>query len=182
APAPTSLAGRRRPARKWLMRPAVAVAAAAAIIIGGLSYELSSLQGQLSSVRTAVQASASAEHPQAILSRLISDALLAPGHQLVKLSSSGGGLQAKAVLLPSGRGYLVRSSLPRLTASQTYQLWAQVRGRLVSVAVLGPDPGQQAFSVGPGVPVAKLMVTVEPKGGVTRPSQAPVVAGAPASA
>ena len=79
---------------------------------------------------------------------------------------------AQFVLLPSGRGYLVSSALPKLTADRTYQLWGIIGGQAISLGLLGPAPSQAAFTVaGSGVP-SQLGVTVEPAGGSVLPTTA----------
>ena len=42
------------------------------------------------------------------------------------------------MVLPDGRGYLVQSDLPSLSAKETYQLWGVVGGQPISIGILGP--------------------------------------------
>jgi anti-sigma factor RsiW len=97
-------------------------------------------------------------------------ALETPGHTLVSLQGTNHANLAQFVLLPSGRGYLVSSSLPKLAADHTYQLWGIVGGQAISLGLLGPAPTQAAFTVaGSSVP-SQLGVTVEPTGGSVVPT------------
>jgi anti-sigma-K factor RskA len=86
-----------------------------------------------------------------------------------------GEVSAEAVLAADGTGYLVGDALPALEASQTYQLWAVVEGRVISAGVLGPDPAIAPFHV--DGEVSALALTVEVAGGVVV-SEQPVVAAA----
>ena len=63
----------------------------------------------------------------------------------VTLSSTDGALEARAVCLPDGDGFLVENNLRPLPPDRTYQLWALLGDpgaeRAISAGVLGPDPG-----------------------------------------
>jgi anti-sigma-K factor RskA len=83
---------------------------------------------------------------------------------------------ADAVVLPDGSAYLVVHQLPSLAADQTYQLWAIVGDRKVSVGVLGREPSVAAFHVDANP--ALLAVTAEQAGGVTSTDKTPVIVGA----
>lgn len=159
-------------------RVLAALAAAAVVVVGILSYEVDSLQGQVGRNQVA--------EARPSLGQVIAAALTAPGRQLVALrptaaqASSGSGATAEAVLLPNGHGYVVKADLPALPVTQTYQLWGLIGQQAISLGLLGPRPGPSSFQVSPGVSVKKLMVTVEPAGGVIQATSAPVVAGQPA--
>jgi hypothetical protein len=96
-------------------------------------------------------------------------ALETPGHTLVSLRAPNHARLARLVLLPSGRGYLVSSSLPKLTDGNTYQLWGIIGGEAISLGLLGPAPSGAAFTVGSGAP-SQLGVTVEPANGSVLPT------------
>lgn len=168
--------------RRVSLRTVAAAASAAAAAIGGLGYELTNLQGQVGQLQAAVQKERSGLLPSVARSRLISYALTTPGHEVVTMSAGTDARTAEAVLLPSGQGYLVRSSLPRLPATQTYQLWALIGTRHVSLGLLGASPDQSSFTVSPVDDVRMLLVTVEPRGGVVQTTHPAVVWGAPPSA
>jgi anti-sigma-K factor RskA len=157
---------RSRTGRRYLMVvTAVAAAAVAATAVLGLSLARTSdqndqLQAQLGTNNSSVVA-----------------ALETPGHTLVSLRNANHAKLAQFVLLPSGRGYLVSSSLPKLAADRTYQLWGVVGGQPISLGLLGPSPSQAAFTVaGSGVP-SQLGVTVEPASGSVVPSTAMLASG-----
>lgn len=68
---------------------------------------------------------------------------------VIALDAMHGRGGAEVVMLPDGTGYLMENDLPALGADATYQLWAKVGdegdGRIVSLGVLGRDPGISAF-------------------------------------
>jgi len=76
-------------------------------------------------------------------------------------------------VVAGGHGYLVGARMAVLPASKTYQLWAVVDGRPVSVGVLGNRVTTAAFTMGTLSPEA-LAVTVEPARGSVTPTAAPV--------
>src|SRR3954451_1300808 len=88
-------------------------------------------------------------------------------------------LKVRAVVDPSGQGYLLANSLPPLDPSRTYQLWGQIEGNpdLVSLGVLGTRPETAAFTVDGKLTL--LPITDEVAGGVVSSSNPVVVAGAP---
>ena len=97
----------------------------------------------------------------------------------VTLSSADGALEARAVYLPDGDGFLVESNLRPLPPDRTYQLWALLGDpgaeRAISAGVLGPDPGVTAFKV--QGPVAGLAITDEQSPGSVSPSNPVLVQG-----
>jgi anti-sigma-K factor RskA len=97
-------------------------------------------------------------------------ALETPGHTLVSLQDANHAKLAQFVLLPSGRGYLVSSALPKLATDHTYQLWGIVGGQAISLGLLGPAPTQAAFTAAGSELPSQLGVTVEPTGGSVVPT------------
>ena len=150
---------RSRTGRRYLMVvTSVAAAAAAATAVLGVSLARTSdqndrLQAQLGTNNSSVVA-----------------ALETPGHTLVSLRSANHAKLAQFVLLPSGRGYLVSSSLPKLTADHTYQLWGTIGGQPISLGLLGPSPSGTTFTVAGSEVPSQLGVTVEPAGGSIVPT------------
>ncbi len=83
-----------------------------------------------------------------------------------------------AVIQEDGRGYITNFSLAPLPPELTYQLWAILDdGRVVSVAVLGNNPGLSGFTVDVDS-LAALAVTAEGEGGVAVSGNDPVAFGA----
>src|SRR6202035_4691310 len=72
--------------------------------------------------------------------------------------------------LPDGRGYLVKSDLPSLSAKETYQLWGVVGGQPISIGILGRNPGQVTFTFAGSPSPSQLGINVEPAGGSVGPS------------
>jgi hypothetical protein len=159
-------APRSRTGRRYLMVvTSVAAAAVAATAVLGLNLARTSdqndrLQAQLGTNNSSIVA-----------------ALETPGHTLVNLRAANRAKVAQIVLLPSGRGYLVSSSLPKLKADQTYQLWGVFGGQATSLGLLGSAPNQAAFTVAGGAVPSQLGVTVEPPSGSVVPSTAMVASG-----
>ncbi|MGH9082686.1 MAG: anti-sigma factor domain-containing protein [Acidimicrobiales bacterium] len=163
---PGPAAGPRRGSvagRAWAAA-AVALAAAAAVV--ALAISLVGANDRVSQLRSALTAPTAA----------VRAALASPGHRLVNLRSRDGAPAAQLVVDRNGTGYVVTSTMPALPASQTYQLWASINGRTISLGLLAGKvvPGQ-AFSLGSSTSGAReLMVTVEPAGGVVAPDRVPV--------
>lgn len=107
----------------------------------------------------------------------LGDLLAVPGTQVVDLHSEDGTTEARAVVGEDGDSVLLATGLPALDGEHTYQLWGLPEGRqsMVSLGVLGPDPGESAFHVDGGI--TTLAISEEPAGGSTQPSTAAVVSG-----
>ena len=84
---------------------------------------------------------------------------------------------ARFVIVPSGRGYLVSSSLPALRNGQTYQLWGITGITAISLGLLGGSPHGSAFTVAGAPLTAELALTAEPSGGTVAPTGAIVASG-----
>jgi anti-sigma factor RsiW len=166
------IGGRRRTTTRtgphrvaWIGGVAAGAAAAAiAVLAVGLVHS----DGQVRQLRSALAGRGPTSAVRA--------ALEARGHRVVDLRSSHGGRLAEVVVQRSGVGYVVSSTMTALPANETYQLWASIDGRPISLGLLGrkPAPGE-AFSLGASVASAReLLVTVEPAGGVPSPDRTPV--------
>ncbi len=145
------------------MRALAGVAAAALVVAVGLGVALGLVNGQqrelqASGVRQA--AVAALRDPTALTASL----------------TSAGGLPEARVAIVGGRGYLVAKSMAALPTSETYQLWALIDGRPISLGLLGRHPSYEAFSLGTARP-SEMMVTVEPAGGVVTPDRFPIAQG-----
>jgi anti-sigma factor RsiW len=144
----------------------VSLAAAAAIIALGLT--LSSANTRVANLEQALAGNAH---------NGVASALATPGHKIVTLSGSGHQVLASLVLLPDGRGYLVKSHMPALPSSETYQLWGVVNGSPVSIGVMGSSPHAVAFTVATSPAPTKLGVTIEPAGGSLSPTNGMIASG-----
>lgn len=78
------------------------------------------------------------------------------------------------VVVTEGKAWLQAAGLPELEEGRTYQLWGAVGDELVSIAVLGRDPGVVSFDV---EGYALLAITEEDAPGVVKSANPPVVAG-----
>lgn len=171
-PMPTVLANRRlhdralwRRSSRWL---AAAAAAAAAVVIGAQTVRVDHLDHRVNQLSAAARQSGGFQG--------VAAALVNPSarHLILTSTRPSGNPVGELVILPSGSAYLVASKIPALPATSTYQLWAVIEGRAISVGVLGSHPGAAAFSIDPGVATSAYLVTVEPAGGVVAPTSTPI--------
>jgi hypothetical protein len=144
----------------------VAFAAAASIVV--LALSLSSAQSHVTNLQGAIKlASRSA----------VQRAMATPGHQVINLTSATDQRLAEFVMLPDGTGYLVKSTMPALASSETYQLWGIVKGSPVSIGVMGSSPGQVTFTLNSSPGPSELAVTVQKAGGSLAPAKNFVASG-----
>jgi Anti-sigma-K factor rskA/Putative zinc-finger len=143
------------------LRPAAVAFAVAAASIIGLGVEVVRLDRRTS--------------PSVALPAVVKSAMGDPSARVVNLRSASGNQTVDAVLLPNGQGYITQANLAKLPAGRTYQLWGLLDGRLISVGVLGPNPGLAAFRA--DGTVTELAITDEMVPGVIATQQTPVVAG-----
>lgn len=145
-----------------------AMGAAAALVIGALGVKVVRQEDQLDRVEQALG-------DDAIL-RAANVALVDPDAARSTLASPDGAVHATAVVLPDGTGYLMTEELPGLDASRTYQLWGQTGSGMISIGLLGADPGGVVpFRV--SGEVSALAITDEVAPGVNQPSSAPILLG-----
>ncbi len=99
---------------------------------------------------------------------------------VIALDAMRGGRGGEVVMLPDGTGYLMGKELPALHADGTYQLWAKVgdgsAARMVSLGLLGRDPGISAFHL--ATSPSMFEVTAEPASGSDVPGTNVVLRGA----
>ena len=149
--------GRSRGRRRF-----VAIAAAAAVVVGVVGFSL----GRVTDGST---------HDPATLQAAASQALVEPGAKRADLFDDANVQQAIAVVRANGEGYLIGDGLPALR-NRIYQLWgATTDGTVVSLGVLD-EPGVIAFNVGDPSAVSALMLTEEIRP-VDHSSNPPVVKG-----
>ncbi|MGH9301780.1 MAG: anti-sigma factor domain-containing protein [Acidimicrobiales bacterium] len=147
-----------------------AVIAVAAVVIGLMGFEVVRVNNRVNSITPVV-----ADHG---LQQAATAALLNPHARRIVLASATDPRSAQAVLLPDGSGFLINSHLPPLSSDQTYQLWALIGSRRVSLGLLGNHPTDVAFRVGLRSGATLLMVTAEMAGGVVSTVHPAVVWGA----
>jgi anti-sigma-K factor RskA len=149
---------------RWFRRPATyltAVAAAAAIVLGGTAY---------SAITSNVQQSA--------VSSDFTTISAAPDAQRASETVDGGG---KATLVWSnslGRSAVVLDGMPALAAGKTYELW-YISGSIATPAgTFDPSGSSKEVQILKGKMSAgdTVGITVEPAGGSKKPTTKPVVA------
>jgi anti-sigma factor RsiW len=167
-----SMPGMRRSVLRATRSPRLAnpfilggVAAGAAAAIVALALSVTSLEGRVNDLERQPV-------PQA-LNHALSATLAAPHHQVIYLSEPSGRREARVVVGSDDRAYFQPTSMPRLAAGRTYQLWTLSQGKVVSLGVLGRSPELTAIRVEPHM--SALMITAEPSGGVPQPDS-PVLA------
>ena len=96
-----------------------------------------------------------------------------PGSLRVELVDPAVGTEvADVIVTTDGEGFIDGSSLPTLPENRTYQLWAIVGERVISVGIMGNRPETSAFRV--EGQLAGLAVSEEILGGVVVSEQDPV--------
>lgn len=163
----TSIDSRRTLASRKARGALVSMSLVAAAVIIVLAFSLSGANKKVANLQGALSNSANS----AALA-----ALQVPGHQLVNLDNTASHQRvAEFVVLPDGRGYLVKSNLPTLPSKDSYQLWGIIGGQPISIGLMGRTPNQVTFTVAGLSSPSVLAVTVEPAGGSPAPTS-PVVA------
>lgn len=163
-PAEGEVAPAVTPIRRYRATVAGLLAVAAAIaFLGGVL-----VRGNNDSPAPTGQADASA----------VVSALLVRGHKVVDMDGAHHTELAKFVVDPDGRGFLISSTLPKLTESKTYQLWGVVHGQPISLGLLGQKPDMSTFTLAGTASASQLGITVEPAGGAVVPSSPMVAEGA----
>jgi len=159
-------------------RRAVALVAAAAIVLAVvLGVQVVRQQDRIDDL--AAEMHRDPMEQQALAARGSPDAHVIPLHAMEgdAIDRAAG---AEVVMLPDGTGYLMGHTLPALDADGTYQLWAKVgdgdTARMVSLGVLGRDPGITSFSL--ATTPTMFEVTAEPTAGSDAPGTNVVLRGA----
>ncbi|WP_348788564.1 anti-sigma factor [Leifsonia sp. NPDC080035] len=170
APAgPTEPAGpaERAAQRRWFQRPAAILAAAAAAVvlfIGG-AFLGASLAGNDSYQRQQATALAAIN--------------AAPDVQRSSAEVAGGGTATLVWSPELGRSALIATDLPDLPSGKTYELWYIRDGTPIAAGTMNATGGSAAtWRVLTGQMAAgdTVGVTVEPRGGSTKPTTDPIVA------
>jgi hypothetical protein len=153
----------RRRRRRAPVIPLMATAmAAAAVVVALLGFTVARQNRRLDRLSLTQAATAALVNPSAHKARLV---------------SADGSMTVDAVVLPDGRGYIVRDSLPALSGDRTYQLWSLDSGRAVSLGVLGRNPDVVTFRSG-RVPTEMAITAEKGPHGVKSPQHSPIVTGA----
>lgn len=160
-PTPAPAGGRRI----W-PRLALVAAAAAAVVAVVLGVQVRAQDRRIDDLQVA------ARDP---LAAALQDALDDPRSQALQLVSADGGVEVRGAITAAGVGYLRADDLPRLDGTRTYQLWGAAGDRLVSLGVLGADPGVVTFR---GAAYDGFAITEEAAPGVVVTDRTPMVAGA----
>jgi anti-sigma-K factor RskA len=162
-----SAPGAERATRRQVPRWATALLAAAAAVLVVLGVTVVRQGDRIDQL----EAAATADPLEVAFQSALDD----PSTQLVELSSPDGSVQLRGAVTADGRGLLRAGGLPALADDRTYQLWgATPAGDLVSLGVLGADPGVVAFDA---TGFELLAVSEEDLPGVVAPTADPVVAG-----
>lgn len=137
----------RQKRRTWPAWTMGAIAAATALVLGLVVVNQSSEIDRLRTIDP------------------VSEALAAPGSQIVELTGPDGGPVLMSVVLTAGGiGYVKEAALPAPGPDRVYQLWAITGDRVISAGVFGTDLEGSPFSfVGE---LDGLAITEEISGGV----------------
>lgn len=153
----------RRRRRRMPVIPLMASAmAAAAVVVALLGFTVVRQNRRLDRLSLTQSATAALVNPAAHKARLV---------------SADGRMTVDAVVLPDGRGYVVRDSLPALSSDRTYQLWSLEKAGPVSLGVLGRNPDVVTFRAG-HLPTEMAITAEKGPDGVKSPQHMPVVTGA----
>lgn len=158
-------AGRARAPRRVWARPALTALAAAAVVAALLGVQLRNQDRRIDELRAALR------DP---LVPAFQATLEDPDSHVIRLTSADGDISLRGVVTSDGLGYLRATALPSLPDGATYQLWGGAGDRLISLAVLGPEPRVVTFQARH---YTLFAITAEDAPGVVVTANPPVVAG-----
>jgi len=166
ADSPTDATAERR---SRLGRGAVALLAAAAIVLAVvLGVQVVRQQDRIDDLAAEMHRDSMEQHAMAARGSPAAHVIALDAMKGDAIHSDAG---AEVVMLPDGTGYLMNHDLPTLDADATYQLWAKVgagnAARMVSLGVLGRDPGIASFTL--AATPTMFEVTAEPTAGSDAP-------------
>jgi anti-sigma-K factor RskA len=169
-PAPQLLLPRSEQATaRWhwrvVARSVLAGVAAAVVVLFGLQFN--HVDNELNGLRVAVNGHG--------LSPLVASVALGP-HRVITLTSAGSPESGRIEVAPGGTAYWVGASLGALSPDKTYQLWATVGGRIVSIGLLGSDP-HAYLQLHLEASMQMIMATAEPEGETPGPTTPVLLAG-----
>jgi hypothetical protein len=163
-----------RPRRRAVdARAVTALAVAAALVIGVLGAQLVRQDRRMNDMQTALDQRVSLQEATVQAATL---ALSDPSASHAQLASDDESLSVSAVVMPDGTGYLVVRDLPPLPDDRAYQLWGAAGDNVVSLGVLGAQPGDVVPFIA-SAPLDLLVITEEVSGGVPVSAEPPLLAG-----
>src|SRR5690606_8988181 len=98
-----------------------------------------------------------------------------PGARTGQLTDPDETMAVQVIVDPQGHAFLMADVLPALDDEHTYQLWAAEGDQMISLGLLGSAPTMSV--VGVDQAVTTLALTIEPVGGSTGPTSAPMAQG-----
>lgn len=165
-PALRALPGGRPTGLRRALVPVMGAAVAAAVVALALvGIRLSSLDGRINHLQSALG--------QQSISRTAVQALLAADTRKVVMTSGDDRLQADLAVRSDGQTVIAWDDLPVLPPGRTYQMWGLVGHAPVSLGITGRDARNAIFRIDRAMSL--LMITDEPAGGVPRPGETPVL-------
>ncbi|MCP2329849.1 MULTISPECIES: anti-sigma factor domain-containing protein [Actinoalloteichus] len=162
APAPDVRSGA---GRRWVVRSALALAAATAVLAGVLGGQAIQLREERDTLREELAGEAGPA---------LSDLLASEDTRVVSGESEGGGTATAVVSREADRAVLLVSGMPDAPADHGYQLWLIDDQHARPAGML--DDGEGPVVLVKGLDGAeRIGVTVEPAGGSRQPTTDPVM-------
>ncbi|MET0726778.1 MAG: anti-sigma factor [Acidimicrobiales bacterium] len=158
---PVDAPPRRLPGRLVL----AALTAAAVVMVAVLGLQIRSQGDRIDELQVALA------DP---LTTAYTAALADPSSQILELTSADGDMVLRGAVTADGRGYLRAADLPDLDDDRTYQLWGGAGDQLVSLGVLGSEPGIVSFLA---EPYELFAITEEDAPGAVVSANVPLLAG-----
>jgi anti-sigma-K factor RskA len=159
----TGKAARPIRSRGWVPRLSLAAAAASVAAAAILGVTQAATQHQLDTVRAR--------------DRAIAAVLAAPGARITTGTTTRGGTVTAVVSAQEHKAVIITAGLPALPAAKVYELWLMSPA---SVRPAGLLPATRAGHTAPVLaatvtPSDKLGITIEPAGGSSHPTTAPIL-------
>jgi anti-sigma factor RsiW len=157
-----------RQTRPWARYATAALAAAAVLVIGVLGLQVRRLDER-------VEEQSAAMVQEGLRQEFVA-ARSAENSRRTQLVSADGATAVDVVVADDGRGFIDAAGLPELEEGRTYQLWGDTGRELISLGVLGREPGEIVPFAATGRLVG-LAITDEAEPGVVSSDEPAVVAG-----
>ena len=95
----------------------------------------------------------------------------------VKGNKNAKELKAVAYINPVKKlSYINVKKLPHLSKNQSFQMWAEVNGKMINLGIIDESAGQEKLLALPYADNAVSYITIEPKGGNNTPTVENIVA------